>query len=329
MRIGLAVTLKTAASNEGQPDDWQEEFDSPTTVTYLRAALEATGHSVVELGDGRVLIEHLLRDPPDLVFNISEGFGVGRSREARVPSVCEMLGVPYTGSDPLTLAVALDKDVARRVVAAAGVPVPKGFVVSDKQSYDPHAVPYPAIIKPAWEGSSKGIRGKCVVHSPAELAERLPVVLRDYRQPVLVEEFIAGDEFTVGVLGNDPPHVLGAMHVIPKKPTTEFVYSLEVKRDWENQVRYEFAKPNSSSRLDANALASYRALGCRDIARIDFRIRDDVPYFIEANPLPGLNADTGDIVLIARAMNMSHPELVNSIVDSAVQRLDRHSPSIR
>jgi D-alanine-D-alanine ligase len=321
MKIGLAVTLKSPGSDVGRPDDWQEEFDSPATIAGLRTALESNGHIVVELGDGRALIEHLLRDPPDLVFNIAEGTGVGRSREARVPAVCEMLGVPYTGSDPLTLAVGLDKDVARRLVAAAGAPVPKGFVVTSKQPYDATAVPYPAIIKPAWEGSSKGIRGKCIVHSPSELAERLPVVLRDYEQPVLVEEFIAGDEFTVGVLGNDPPRVLGAMHVIPRKPTTEFVYSLEVKRDWENQVRYEFAQPSSASALDMNALAAYRALGCRDIARIDFRIRDGVPYFLEANPLPGLNAETGDIVLIARAMKVSHKRLVNSVVESAVQRL--------
>ncbi len=321
MKIGLAVTLKSAASEAGRPDDWQEEFDSPATIADLRTALESLGHTVVVLGDGRALIEHLLRSPPDLVFNIAEGTGVGRSREARVPAVCEMLGVPYTGSDPLTLAVGLDKDVARRLAAAAGVPVPKGFVVTNKQPYDANAVPYPAIIKPAWEGSSKGVRGKCVVHSPTELAERLPALLRDYEQPVLVEEFIAGDELTVGVLGNDPPRVLGAMHVIPKKPTAEFVYSLEVKRDWENQVRYEYRKPDPNSPLDANALAAYRALGCRDISRIDFRIRDGVPYFLEANPLPGLNAETGDIVLIARAMNMSHAQLVNTVVDSAVHRL--------
>ncbi len=321
MKIGLAVTLKSAASDAGRPDDWQEEFDSPATIADLRTALESHGHTVVELGDGRAFIEHLLQSPPDLVFNIAEGTGVGRSREARVPAVCEMLGVPYTGSDPLTLAVGLDKDVARRLVAAAGIPVPKGFVVTNKQPYDANAVPYPAIIKPAWEGSSKGVRGKCIVHSPAELAERLPALFRDYEQPVLVEEFIAGDELTVGVVGNDPPRVLGAMHVIPKKQTAEFVYSLEVKRDWENQVRYEYREPDSKSALDVNALAAYRALGCRDISRIDFRIRDGVPYFLEANPLPGLNAETGDIVLIARAMNMSHAELVNAVVQSATRRL--------
>lgn len=321
MKIGLAVTLKSAGDDAGRPDDWQEEFDSPATVAGLRAALASAGHLVVELGDGRRLIEQLLRDPPDLVFNIAEGTGVARSREARVPAVCEMLDVPYTGSDPLTLAVALDKDVARRLVAAAGAAVPRGVMVTNEQPCDPQAVTYPAIVKPAWEGSSKGVRGQCVVHSAKELDAQLRMLQRDYQQPVLVEEFIAGDEVTVGVLGNDPPKILGAMHVIPRRPNPEFVYSLEVKRDWENQVRYEYSQPEPQSSLARSVLAAYRALGCRDIARIDFRIRGGVPYFIEANPLPGLNADTGDIVLIAGAMNLGHAALVNSIVDSAVQRL--------
>src|SRR5262245_26428483 len=145
MKIGLAVTLKSAADDAGRPDDWQEEFDSPATVAGLRAALESGGHRVVELGDGRALIERLLQDPPDLVFNIAEGSGVARSREARVPAVCEMLNIPFTGSDPLTLAVSLDKDVARRLVGAAGVPVPKGMIVGHRQEYDPHTVTYPEL----------------------------------------------------------------------------------------------------------------------------------------------------------------------------------------
>src|SRR5437868_2459957 len=187
MHIGIAFDLKpdTPAAPD-LPDDWAEEFDSPVTVHAIAAALRARGHTVSELGDGRGLVEKLLASPPDLLFNIAEGVGVGRSREARVPAVCELLGVPYTGSDPFTLAAALDKDVARRLAAAAGVPVPAGFAVAPGRGYDPHGVPYPAIVKPAWEGSSKGVRGKCVVHSPAELAERVAALAKDYTQPVLV-----------------------------------------------------------------------------------------------------------------------------------------------
>src|SRR6267378_4372775 len=174
MRIGITYDLKADGPQRADlPDDFQEEFDSPATIESLAAVLRGLGHEVVKLGDGRELLERLLADPPDFVFNIAEGQGVGRSREARVPAVLEMLGIPFTGSDPLTLAVALDKDCARRLVASVGVPVPWGTVIAPDAS-DPdvlETVHYPAIVKPNWEGSSKGIRSKCLVHAPGELAE--------------------------------------------------------------------------------------------------------------------------------------------------------------
>jgi len=337
MKIGIAFDLKDdTPPAPGLPDDWQEEFDSPETVAAIANAIRANGHDVVELGDGRGFVEKLLADPPDLVFNIAEGRGVSRSREARVPAVCEMLGVPYTGSDPLTLAAALDKDVARRLVASADVSVPAGFVVPAKprslrtvatdtaEFFTPlEEVPWPAIVKPAWEGSSKGIRGQCVVHTPAELQAVLDERGRDYRQPLLVEEYIAGDELTVGVVGNDPPRVLGVMRVLPRRAEEHFVYSLEVKRDWKNRIRYECPaqlRGWDGPAVQSAALAAYEALGCRDIARIDFRLRDGVPYFLEANPLPGLNPETGDISLLARFMGVEHTALVGMILDAALAR---------
>src|SRR5262245_36897945 len=326
MLIGLAFDVKSDVDLAGRPDDWQEEFDSPATVAAIRSALEANGHRVIELGDGRPLIERLLAAAPELVFNIAEGVGVGRSRESRVPAVCEMLDIPYTGSDPLTLAATLDKDVARRLVASAGINVPRAIVVEPSGLFDPAQVVFPAIVKPAWEGSSKGIRGKCVVHDPDELRHQVAVLATDYRQPILVEEFIAGEELTVGILGNDPPEVLGTLHVIPKQKTQEFVYGLEVKRDWQNRVRYECPPKFGRSTLravESTALTAFTALGCRDIARIDFRLRNGIPYFIEANPLPGLHPEYGDIMLIAKAMGVSHVEMVRRIVAAAMGRSKR------
>jgi D-alanine-D-alanine ligase len=336
MRIGIAFTLKPQGPlPAGAPDDLHEEFDSPATVAAIAAALRALGHEPVELGDGRELLEKLLRDPPGLVFNFAEGVGTSRNRESRVPAVCEMLGVPCTGSDALTLGLALDKDLCRRTVADADVTVPQGILITfPDHDYDGDHAEFPAMVaesgltlpliaKPNCEGSSKGIRSKCLIERPEDVGPVIVSLARDYRQGILLEEFIAGEEVTVGVVGNDPPRVLGAMRVLPRAPTDRFVYSLEVKRDWENRVDYECPAKLPAGVLEeveSAALRAFDVLGCRDIARIDFRVRNGVPYFLEANPLPGLNHITGDIVLIAKFMGMSHTELIGTIVESALQR---------
>ena len=326
MHIGIAFDLKAdRPAAAGLPDDWQEEFDSPATVHAIAAALQARGHTVTELGDGRGLVEKLLANPPDLVFNIAEGEGVGRSREARVPAVCEMLGIPYTGSDPLTLSAALDKDFARRLVASAGVAVPRAVLFPPGEPTSLAGLPFPAIVKPAWEGSSKGIRGKCVVHTPDELVAAVAERQAAYRQPLLAEEFIDGDELTVGVVGNADPRVLGVMRISLSDADGPFVYSLEVKRDWVDRVRYECPPrlPRESiAAVESAALAAYRALGCRDVARIDFRLRDGVAYFLEANPLPGLNPEASDLVFIANFVGLGHDQLIGTILDAALERIE-------
>ncbi len=329
MRIGITCDLKgDTPPADGLPDDAQEEFDSPETVEAIATVLRGLGHSAEILGDGRQLLERLVKEPPDFVFNIAEGYGVGRSREARVPAVLEMLGIPYTGSDPLTLAATLDKDCCRRLVASHGVGIPQGCVREPTESLQDletcSSLPYaPMIVKPAWEGSSKGIRGKCIVDTPREAIQAIRAMCRDYGQPVLAEEYIAGDELTVGIVGNDPPKVMGVMRVVPNTPTERFVYSLEVKRDFRRQVRYECPPPLSPERVAAverDALTAYRALGCRDVARIDFRLRDGTPYFLEANPLPGLNPGSSDLVILARLAGWSYEQLVGEIFHAALSR---------
>jgi D-alanine-D-alanine ligase len=327
MKIGITFDLKgDVPAGVDAPDDFQEEFDSPITIEGIASVLRKLGHEVILLGDGPDLLRRLLDTSVDFVFNIAEGHGTSRSREARVPAVLELLGLPYTGSDPLTLAVTLDKDCARRLVASHGGIVPGGELFPvDADLTAARArkqLPYPMIVKPAWEGSSKGIRGKCVVDTPDELADALEA-RRDQRQPLLAEEFIVGEELTVGVLGNDPPKVIGVLRVVPTKPTERFVYSLEVKRDWEDTIRYECPPqlPTAHVRaVEAAALHAYRVLGCRDISRIDFRLRDGVPYFIEVNPLPGLNPETSDLVILARKAGMGYEELIGGILDAARKR---------
>jgi D-alanine-D-alanine ligase len=336
MQIGIAFTLKPEGPTPADsPDDANEEYDSPVTVKAIGDVFRSLGHTVRELGDGRAFLEAVLREPPDLVFNFAEGSGISRSREARVPAVCEMLGIPYTGSDPLALAVSLDKDTARRLAGAAGVNVPKGIVMRFPEGrYDGDfaefvpvlaeaGIPLPVIAKPVCEGSSKGVRSKSLIKTAEDLGPTVYSLWEDYRQPILVEEFISGDEVTVGITGNDPPQPLGIMRVLPKKPTEHFVYSLEVKRDYENLVDYEApAKltPEVTQAVLADALSVFDALGCRDVARADFRIRDGVPYFLEINPLPGLNPESGDLCYLAYRLGLTHADLVKLILDAALKR---------
>ena len=295
----------------------------------------ALGHEVELLGDGEPVIRRLLDGPrPDLVFNLAEGRGVGRCREARMPAVLEMLGIPYTGSDPLTLSVALDKDCAKQLVRAHGVPTPEWALVNPDDlttiaSRLSHLAP-PCIVKPALEGSSKGILACSLVHSREELLPTIERLAEAYHQPILVEEFIAGDELTVGIVGNRPPEVLGIMRVVPQQATENFVYSLEVKRDWERLVRYECParlSPEDTQAVNEAALRAWHALGCRDLGRIDFRLRNHVPYFLEANPLPGLSPKYSDLILLARALAIEYPELIGRIVQAALDRLELREPA--
>ncbi len=350
MRIGMTFNVRSDRPQKGSPAgsslleagpqglaglaDDDEEFDSLETVQAIAAVLEDLGHQVDLLGDGEPLLRRLLDGPrPDLVLNFAEGTGGGRSREARVPAVLEMLGIPYTGSDPLTLAVTLDKDIAKRLVSVAGVATPAWAVFAGDHAEAEHQLAglrLPLIVKPAFEGSSKGILSTSLVRSLAGLKEKLDEVYRHYNQPVLVEEFIEGDELTVGIVGNQPPQVLGIMRVLPKNQLDTFIYSLEVKRDWQRLVRYECpAKlaPADMTAVEQAALCAWRALGCRDVTRIDFRVREGVPYFIEANPLPGLSPKSGDLVLLSGMMGIEYADLVGRILGAAIERYGLAAPS--
>lgn len=328
MKIGITFDLKQTGIDPSLPDDAQEEFDSPHTIEAIAAVLRGMGHQVVLLGDGREFLEKVLASPPDFVFNFAEGQGVSRSREARVPAVCEMLGIPFTGSDPLTMAVTLDKDCAKKIVAAAGVHVPPSVLLTPGEERLDAAkqLHYPVVVKPAWEGSSKGIRNRCLVQTPGELPEVLAGLRKDHRQPILVEEYIDGDEVTVGILGNGTPRILGVMRVAPTFAVERFIYSLEIKRDYKKLVKYECPPPLPEEvleRIRQASLTAFRALGCRDVSRVDFRMRQGTPYFLEVNPLPGLNPDDSDLVIMAGLVGWSYERLITTIVNAAFERVGR------
>ncbi|HEU5360199.1 MAG TPA: hypothetical protein VFU42_03470 [Candidatus Deferrimicrobiaceae bacterium] len=325
MRIGLAYNVKPADPPPHLPVDAFEEYDSEATVGHISDALSCLGHEVIHLGAGPGIIDRLREGRPDLVFNIAEGEG-GRCREAHVPALLEMLGIPYVGSDPLTLCVTLDKPVAKRLVASEGFPTPRFRICASPSEAEEAELSYPVIVKPAFEGSSKGVRLASRAASPEEAGKMVAFVTTSYGQSALVEEFVAGPEVTVGIVGNGRPRIVGVMEIVPRRVRPEeFVYSLEVKRDWESQVEYRCPPslgPSTVAEIERCASGIYRLLGCRDFSRIDFRLDGEmVPHFLECNPLPGLSPGYGDLPIMADKMGVPYVELLSEILSSALSRL--------
>ncbi len=223
MRVGLAYNVKPADPPSHLPEDAFEEFDSEATVGHIAAALSALGHDVARLPADPAIVDLVRTARPDIVFNIAEGQG-GRCREAHVPALLELLGIPYVGSDPLTLCVTLDKPVAKRLVAADGYPTPAFRVFRSADAALDPGFRFPVIVKPAFEGSSKGVRLASRASTLEQMRERIRFVTETYGQDALVEEFVSGAEVTVGLVGNDPPRIVGLMEIAPRTmPNEEFV----------------------------------------------------------------------------------------------------------
>ncbi len=329
MRIGIAYDLKTdVVGTRAQPDDMLEEYDTPETIGALGRALRALGCDAIELGGGRGFLERMLAAPQgvDLVFNIAEGHG-SRSREAHVPAVCEILGVPYTHSDPLTLVLTLDKELTKHIAASHGIATaPFCLIARVDDIADAALPPYPVIAKPNAEGSSMGIRRNAVCGDPAALAGRVEALLADYRQPVLVESFLPGTEVTVVVMGTGVgAHALGTMEIAPRgSATDQFVYGVETKRNYLTEVDYHVPPrlPAAAvAAIEESACAAYRALGCRDVARIDLRLdRAGVPCLLEVNALPGLDPTRSDVPILCSRLGISYENLIGRIVRHAAER---------
>jgi D-alanine-D-alanine ligase len=327
--IGVTCNLKRdVAPRPGQPEDALVEYDSDATLHAVLSAIEAAGHRARYLGYGEPLIDALRSARPQLVFNFAEGVG-GRSRAAQVPALLEMLGVPYTHSDPLTLAVAQDKAVCKHVVRSHGVRTARFCVIEEVADISLADLRYPLFAKPVGEGSSMGIHEDARVEDARALEALVRRLIERYREPVLVEEFLPGAEFTVGILGTGPSaRVLGTSSISPRRVSNErFVYSLSIKQlsDWREHVEIE-CPPRCDARtrdaVEQCALAAYRALGCRDVGRVDVRLdRDGEPSFIELNPLPGIAPGYSDLAMITEASGQTHPWLIRQIIDGARARL--------
>jgi D-alanine-D-alanine ligase len=325
LKVGITYNLrKDFPYRENQPIDLLEEFDSEETVDAIRDVLETDGHEVIKLGGDTGLIDRLKKTPTDIVFNIAEGLR-GRNREAHIPALLEYLNIPYTGSDPLTLSLTLDKSMAKRVVMSEGIPTPRFKKVEKIEDIDDLDLRYPLFVKLCYEGSSKGVRSDSKIKDSLSLKEKTEWLLRTYGPPLLVEEFVQGPEFTVGILGNENPKVLGVMHIeIKGSSPSEAIYSLEVKREWEKRVFYHCPPsidPPLLRKIEEVALQSYRVLECRDVSRVDIRVdEEETPYFLEINPLPGLSPVYGDLPIMAKHMGWDYGQLVKAIFHHALKR---------
>lgn len=358
LKIALLANLKKNAPHfAGMADDHWDDLDSEGTIEAIRAAIVAGGHSCVFYEGDASLYEKLRDNRPDLCFNISEGhFGDGR--EAQVPALLEMMRVPYTGSRVLTLALALDKPMTKRVLAWHDLPTPafQTFESSDEELDDDMV--FPLFVKPAREGTGMGVSVKSIVKSAGELRERLDFLINRYQQPALVERYIAGREVTVGLVGNISGVTArrlpsrfrvtssrdfseagltalkaGGMTFLPPMEVdlapyleSDGVYSNRLKTDLADQIGYLCPAPLTGDQVhELNWLtaAVFRVIGCSDVSRVDFRLDENDkfrPYILEINPLPGLMPGLSDLVIEANAVGISHTELVNMILEAAITR---------
>ena len=298
------------------------EFDSPTTIEALSTTLAGLGHVVERIGHIRDLAARLVAGERwDLVFNIAEGLA-GRAREAQVPALLDAYGIPYTFSDPLVMAVCLDKAVAKRLVAAAGIPTARHAVIETAADAEAVDLAFPLFVKPVAEGTGKGCELASIVGDRDGLKNAALALVARFAQPALVETYLPGREFTIGVLGNgDEAQVVAVMEIELLPNAEPGVYSWLNKEECESRVRYALADDATAREAAAVALAAYHALECRDACRIDIRCDGaGRPHFIEANPLAGLHPTHSDLPMLAAAAGMAYPELIGTIVAAAARR---------
>jgi D-alanine-D-alanine ligase len=327
MKVGLTYDLRDDYPPYiNAPPDYYAEFDTEENINHLATAIESLGHQVCRIGNVYKLMNFIAQGGSvNIVFNMAEGLW-GRGREAQIPAILEAYRIPCTGSDPLTLALCLDKAMTKRIWQSAGLPTPDFCIVADVAELDQardDMPSFPLFVKPVHEGSSKGIGIESIVESDRELHARVEWVLTWYQQPALVEEFLPGREFTVGILGNGRgAKVLGVaeINVISRGGVND----LTQKEEWEARALNKFTAVESTSLrsvLSELALQAYLAVGCRDLGRLEVRLdKNGDPQLLEINPLVGLHPTHSALPIIATQAGLSYEELIGEILEHAINR---------
>jgi D-alanine-D-alanine ligase len=320
MKVGLTYDLRSWYLDRGYSMEETAEFDKQETVDAIEDALKKMGHETEPIGNSFQLIEALASGKSwDIVFNIAEGL-YGDGRESVVPAVLDQYKIPYVFSGPVIMGLSLNKHLAKLIVAASGVPVSPGYLINDLKDLNKCNLNYPLFVKPVSEGTGKGITEKSLVNNSDELAKMVKWILSEFHQPALVEEYLPGREFTVGVVGyGDDAIAVGGMEVIT---SNNLPYSVEVKENYLDYCKYKPLDADIIDECKSVALRAWNALDAVDAGRVDLKAdRNGNICFIEANPLAGLNPIHSDLPMLARMYGIEYQTLMEMIMKSAIKRM--------
>lgn len=323
LTVGLTYDLRDDYLAMGYSQEETAEFDRPDTIDALDGVLRELGYKTTRIGHIRELARRLVAGERwDIVFNVAEGLR-GVAREAQVPALLDAYDLPYTFSDPLVLALTLDKALTKRVLRDLGVPTSDFAVVTCEADVDRVRLPYPLFAKPIAEGTAKGIDVRSKIDGPDQLRAKCGELLRTFKQPVLVEPFLSGREFTVGITGTGAEAVaVGTLEVVLKEGAEPFGHTYHNKEHCETVIGYPLADPVSAREAERIALDAWRGLNCRDAGRVDLRCSAEGRMnVLELNPLAGLHPSHSDLPILCTAVEMPYLELIRRIMDSARRRL--------
>lgn len=324
MKIGITYDLREEYLAQGFGLEETAEFDKIETIEGIESALQALNHATERIGNVKSLISKLAAGERwDLVFNIAEGMH-GFGREAQIPAVLDAYGIPYTFSDPLILTLSLHKGMTKRVVRDLGIPTPDFAIVADENQINEVNLPLPLFAKPVAEGTSKGISSASKITDRRELKTVCLNLLATFKQPVLVERYLPGREFTVGIIGSGAEAaVIGVMEVLLNEKAEAGIYSYYNKENYQGLVEYRLASGPIADSCAAVALKAWRGLGCFDAGRVDLKLdAEGIPNFIEVNPLAGLNPKNSDLPILSGLAGISYQKLIGMILESALKRVD-------
>jgi len=320
MKVGLTYDLRSWYIDRGYSMDETAEFDKQETVDALENSLKLMGYETEPIGNAFQLIEALAAGKRwDIVFNIAEGL-YGDGRESVVPAILDQYKIPYVFSGPVIMGLSLNKHLAKLVVAASGVPVSPGYLITELKDLGKCNLKYPLFVKPVSEGTGKGITEKSLVSTSAELSKMVEWILSEFRQPALVEEYLPGREFTVGIVGyGDEAQAIGGMEVMT---INNLPYSVEVKENYQNYCTYKPLDTDIIDECKTVALSAWKALDAVDAGRVDLKAdRHGKICFIEANPLAGLNPVHSDLPILSRMYGVEYQTLLEMIMKAAIKRI--------